>query len=87
MPDLVHTPHGYFPEGGREDFGPETMRTDWMLVSTGSPAIDLHLKLADQPKTPGYSCLLAVGVVMDNMQYCEISAVKYVGGARVLTMA
>jgi len=87
VPDLVYTPHGYFPQGSREVFVPEIAETDWLQASAVSPAIDLSLSIPDKPKTPGYSCLLAVGIAMGNMEYGQISAVKYVGGAKVLAMA
>jgi hypothetical protein len=87
VPDLVYTPQGYFPEGSREDYFPEYVQTDWLPTSTGSPAIDLALSIPDKPKIKGYSCLLAIGIAMGNMEYGQIRAVKYVGGAKVLAMA
>jgi hypothetical protein len=87
IPDLVYTANrGYQPEGEDEMFGAVTAESDWLPVSSGSAAFDLSISITHIPKTPSYSCLLAVGMAMGTMQQNGIRAVPYVGGAKVLAV-
>jgi hypothetical protein len=97
--DMFYVPNGresYLNKGGDDvnwTLG-QHRETDWLNMSSRSPALTLECSLKSIRKDiqdildlNSHSCLLGVGIAFGNMPRGQVEMVKYVGGAKVLGMA
>jgi hypothetical protein len=87
VPDLFYAQPRYRPEGVYEPFLTEQAWTDWYAVKTGSPELELKLKLPFVPENQKFSLLLSAGIQMGTVQAAEIiRPVPYTGCGKILAV-
>lgn len=87
LPDLFHKGEGYAPEG-EFSFYPERVVSEWLVVKTGSEAMQLDLQLPGAPSFNSYSLVLSVGIEMGAAGIAgAIETIKHTGCGKILATA
>jgi hypothetical protein len=87
LPDLFHKGEGYAPEG-EFSFYPERVVSEWLVVKTGSEAMQLDLQLPCAPSFNSYSLVLSVGIEMGRAgNEGAIETIRRTGCGKILATA
>jgi hypothetical protein len=87
LPDLFFKGEDYGPEGEFSIF-PEKVVSEWLVVKTGSEAMQLALQLPGAPSFNSYSLVLSVGIEMGAAGKAgAIETTRHTGCGKILATA
>lgn len=87
VPDVFFEGDKYRADPGYDNQFPVTARSEWFAVESGSPDIQLALRLPTPPVNTAFSVILSVGICMGKVGHGgEIQQAKHAGAAKIVAV-
>ena len=87
VPDVFCAGDKYKADPSYDCLFPETARTEWFPVESGSPDIHLALHLPTPPVNTAFSVMLSIGICMGKVGHGgKIQQAKKAGAAKIVAV-